>query len=343
MVKIEKTTALNTNTPVLKPAESNKPAAFITVPLAAPTKDFKKDLSFENNLFAPQKLQEKAALSLPDVKKEELKEINYLKEPEMPDYSKQIMSFDPEVEPYMSDLDKAKRSKEALILNTWEASKKTGLSQNFIDRLSKTEGHELEAYRCEAGYLTIGYGHNIDADPNYRYGKKITEEVAVHLFTKDLINAQKQLKEMLGGQKLERGQEEALVDIIFNMGAEGFSNTKLLALVKEKKFEEATKEFTIVRAGKKVSAGLCLRRIENIQRFCGEKPSMTAINSMKKIQKLGSAAAARKRGRGLRAKMKQMSSIAFFKRESNYLINKTTALYNTQHPGKQPAKHVKKR
>ena len=69
------------------------------------------------------------------------------------------------------------------------------LSNNvsFIEQLirhegSVKEGHMHIAYRCPAGALTIGYGHNLDASPvdGLGEGSRITEEEARHLLAADI-------------------------------------------------------------------------------------------------------------------------------------------------------------
>ncbi|MDR2076895.1 MAG: glycoside hydrolase family protein [Desulfovibrio sp.] len=38
-------------------------------------------------------------------------------------------------------------------------------SKRLISRLKKSEGFRAEPYLCPAGFVTIGYGHNLEADP----------------------------------------------------------------------------------------------------------------------------------------------------------------------------------
>jgi len=234
------------------------------------------------------------------------------------------------------NLQKLKPS-EPLVASISEVSKKTGLSQNYINRLINTEGLRLNEYNDERGIRTIGVGHNINSDPNYKYGKTITKEIALTLLTKDLNNSEKALNVMLDGQKLKPNQKEALVDMIFNMGAKKFEQTKLLQLIKQKRFKEAPKEFDAIKAGKKVSIGLCLRRIENISRFSGEEPSIEAVKTMNKIYGQGVIACDKKirKSRHFFDKIKNKINKVFFIREAKGYINNCTALY------KETTKHKK--
>jgi len=320
MTKIESYTKPQTPFYLLQKDEGAKKTDFINIPFLK--NDDKKEVSLNAQTIVPQKSQETSIYNTNSPKIENINK-NYMIIP----LGKK--TIEKPLFPGAPDFFKPVDPLEALVKNTYEISKKTGLSQNYIERLTKAEGIRLEEYKDEAGIKTIGIGHNINADPHYTYGKTITKEIALTLFTKDLKNAQNGLKDMLQGQKLKQGQEESLIDLIFNMGAEKFGNTKLLQLIKEKRFAEATKEFDVIKAGKKVSVGLCLRRIENINRFCGESPSDEAIKTMKKIKDIGAAACDRKirKSRGLINKNRNKINKAYFVKEAKSYIENITTIY----------------
>lgn len=84
------------------------------------------------------------------------------------------------------------------------------------------EGLRLEAYRCPAGALTVGYGHNCDASPVAgvsRTGDSITRERAENLFESDLSVAVWTTRKALPWIiNLRPARQAVLYDMAFNMG-----------------------------------------------------------------------------------------------------------------------------
>lgn len=89
-------------------------------------------------------------------------------------------------------------------------------------RLRVSEDDRLVAYRCSAGKLTVGIGHNCDARPVpgvEKVGDTITPEVRDQLFEEDLDDACAQLDSRLPWwRELDDGRQNVLVDLCFNMG-----------------------------------------------------------------------------------------------------------------------------
>lgn len=102
------------------------------------------------------------------------------------------------------------------------------LSHNvsFIEQLIRHEGSVREnglhiAYRCPAGALTIGYGHNLDANPvdGLDEGSRITEEEARHLLTEDIRVFQRTVFTAFPWLKfVSEARAGAVLDMAFNMG-----------------------------------------------------------------------------------------------------------------------------
>lgn len=87
------------------------------------------------------------------------------------------------------------------------------------DLIKKHEGLRLDPYRCTAGALTIGYGHNLDSNG-------ITEEVAQILLEDDILNAIKDLTSVFGQtvfDKMHPDVKAVMVDMMFNLGKARFS------------------------------------------------------------------------------------------------------------------------
>ena len=89
------------------------------------------------------------------------------------------------------------------------------ISQNGINLIKGFEGLFLDAYQCEAGVWTIGYGHTKDVQP----GQRINEKQAEEYLKEDLrrfVNAVNNKNNV--PQKLNQNQFDALVSFAFNLG-----------------------------------------------------------------------------------------------------------------------------
>lgn len=81
------------------------------------------------------------------------------------------------------------------------------------------EGLSLKPYRCPAGKLTIGYGHNLEANG-------ISEEIANQLLHEDLDIAESYVLKTLG--HLKEPFYSIAIDMVFNLGPKSFSSMKRL-------------------------------------------------------------------------------------------------------------------
>lgn len=109
----------------------------------------------------------------------------------------------------------------------------------------RAEGLRLKPYRCPAGKLTIGYGHNLD-------DKGITELEANDLLIKDLIEAQGIANTLVAyKEKLPDSVklyqitiwQQILTDMAFNLGKDGLSKfKKFLKALAEYRFDDAIVE-----------------------------------------------------------------------------------------------------
>ena len=127
----------------------------------------------------------------------------------------------------------------------------------FLSMLMRHEGAVLNeqgehmAYRCPAGFLTIGYGHNLDANPVHGLGEGsvIGEEQARSILLADAARAEMAVQSAFPwvcGLSLPR--LGALCDMAFCMGigkVKAFS--PMLCAMKEARFDDAA-HFAIYRA-----------------------------------------------------------------------------------------------
>ena len=88
--------------------------------------------------------------------------------------------------------------------------------------LKRDEGKRLKPYHCSAGYLTIGFGRNLEA-------KGITELEAELMLLHDIGDVQKELDDALPWwRELSENRQRVLLNMGFNLGIKkllGFENT----------------------------------------------------------------------------------------------------------------------
>ena len=86
------------------------------------------------------------------------------------------------------------------------------------------------AYRCAAGKLTIGYGHNLDANPirGLNAQSRITEQEAQRILSNDIaatwVQVQKSLPWLWQVDAFAR--KAALINMTFNLGLKGMLGFK---------------------------------------------------------------------------------------------------------------------
>ncbi|MFN7834846.1 MAG: glycoside hydrolase family protein [Burkholderiaceae bacterium] len=115
----------------------------------------------------------------------------------------------------------------------------------LLAMLVRHEGRRLEAYRDHKGFLTIGVGHNIDADPNWPKGKtKISEDECDAILQKDSEIAVQDCFQLFSNYRvLPVGVKAALADMAFNLGRTKLAGFKRLrAAIEAGDFEGAALE-----------------------------------------------------------------------------------------------------
>lgn len=131
------------------------------------------------------------------------------------------------------------------------------ISEQGLNFIKSFEDFCAIPYPCPAGILTIGYGHVILPDENFR---EITEDNAVELLKKDCAKAESVINKRVK-VGLNRNQFDALVSFIFNVGFGAFSNSTLLTLLNKGDYCGAANEFTRWNTIKGIpSNGLTTRR-----------------------------------------------------------------------------------
>jgi GH24 family phage-related lysozyme (muramidase) len=112
------------------------------------------------------------------------------------------------------------------------------LDQKIKDYIKSNEGLRLKVYKDSLGFLTVGYGHLINASEAKSIGKVISQEKADDLFEKDFNSAMERYSDLK--LNLNDNRKMAIVDMIFQLGIGGvmaFHN--MLSLLKEGRFDMA--------------------------------------------------------------------------------------------------------
>ena len=124
-------------------------------------------------------------------------------------------------------------------------------SAAFLSQLKRHEGEHREggrhvAYRCPAGALTIGWGHNLDAKPvrGLGPGSSLSDAEAESLLRADLAALAARLDLRLSWWRgLGPARSAVLLNLAFNLGLSGLLDfRRMLAATRAQRFEEAAAE-----------------------------------------------------------------------------------------------------
>lgn len=111
------------------------------------------------------------------------------------------------------------------------------INKALEDNVKRHEGLRLKAYKCSEGKLTIGYGHNLDANG-------IPQIVADDLLHIDLMAAQRELFATFPTYRdLSLNRQNALVDMSFHLGMPSLKRFKKMhSALSRGDFDEAAIE-----------------------------------------------------------------------------------------------------
>ena len=114
------------------------------------------------------------------------------------------------------------------------------------------EGNHVP-YRCPANRLTIGYGHNLDANPVPGISGRLSDNQADRLLAADVLSIQEKLAANLPWIEALNGPRYAvLVNMAFTMGVSGLLGfKKTLAFTRVGDFRNAAREMLRSKWAKK--------------------------------------------------------------------------------------------
>lgn len=108
--------------------------------------------------------------------------------------------------------------------------------KRLIAMLQRHEGLRLKPYECTAGKLSIGYGRNLD-------DMGISEVEAMAMLRNDIEQCYRELEIFSWFSDLDQVRQEALVDMLFNLGLPTFLEfKKTLKYVAEHRWSMASAE-----------------------------------------------------------------------------------------------------
>ena len=124
-------------------------------------------------------------------------------------------------------------------------------------QVKESEGCRLAAYRCTAGALTIGYGHNCDALPVKGVsepGDRISQAGAEALLESDLSAAVWAVRRKFPWvTDLTPARQAVLYDMAFNMGIAGLSTfVNTLRMVKDGDYANAARNMLLSKWARQV-------------------------------------------------------------------------------------------
>lgn len=133
------------------------------------------------------------------------------------------------------------------------------ISQSGIDLIKGFEGYSDKPYLDTAGVWTIGFGHT---EGITRHTPPITKEQGEKLLIADLADAETAVNRLVD-VPLSQNQYDALVSLVFNIGAENFRKSTLLRMINTGQHHKAPEQFKRwVFAGGQPSEGLAKRRLQ---------------------------------------------------------------------------------
>jgi len=112
----------------------------------------------------------------------------------------------------------------------------SAIAQNIYDHMSFTEqweGRRNFAYTCPTGFRTIGVGHRIKPGENFRFlGNRKINEIYLRDMTAAHIGARRVVKDF---DSVPSEVKLIIVDLVFNLGENGFSKFKKTIAACEKR------------------------------------------------------------------------------------------------------------
>lgn len=138
-------------------------------------------------------------------------------------------------------------------------------SQKGIDLIKEFEGYSERVYMCPGGVYTIGYGHT----RGVQVGDTCTREKAEEYLRDDLREAEETVEALIE-VPLMQNQFDALVSLVYNIGAGNFYDSTIRKVINSKvsDIEEYRRAWMMWKKSRgRVLKGLIRRRESEFKLF----------------------------------------------------------------------------
>ena len=114
--------------------------------------------------------------------------------------------------------------------------KEQGIHLNLMNQLRRHEGLRLEPYKCSEGYLTVGFGRNLETNG-------ISEAEAEFMLLNDLLMVEGELKDEGWYNQLDETRRAVVLNMAFNLGKPTLLKfKKFIGALSDDDYETASKE-----------------------------------------------------------------------------------------------------
>lgn len=136
------------------------------------------------------------------------------------------------------------------------------ISDDGVEFIAKFEGLRLAAYKCSAGVWTVGLGSTRYEDGSpVKAGDVLESEAAAYSLFKNTVGKYEEAVNLLNA-KLTQNQFDALVSLVYNIGAGAFAKSTVAKRVRANPNDPLIRTAIQMwsKAGGRVLAGLVRRR-----------------------------------------------------------------------------------
>ena len=114
--------------------------------------------------------------------------------------------------------------------------KEQGIHLNLLNQIRRHEGLRLDPYKCSEGYLTIGFGRNLETNG-------ISEAEAEFMLSNDLLMVEGELNDEGWYNQLDETRRAVVLNMAFNLGKKNlFKFKKFIGRLSDNDYEGASKE-----------------------------------------------------------------------------------------------------
>ena len=114
--------------------------------------------------------------------------------------------------------------------------KEQGIHLNLLNQIRRHEGLRLDPYKCSEGYLTIGFGRNLETNG-------ISEAEAEFMLLNDLVACESELKDEGWFNQLDETRRAVVLNMAFNLGKPTLLKfKKFIGALSDDDYETASKE-----------------------------------------------------------------------------------------------------